>query len=112
MNGYLVTIPEDKYERLCRRREAVRQTMALLEEFRTWLVTEKGTEDLGTGLRLCTTAELWEWMQRCYDPLGAYMPMSLAETAAKRVLGREAAEAAKREAEQLKHYHIDPWEGR
>lgn len=112
MSGEMVTVPEDKYERLCRRRDDLRQGLALLDEFRAWLLVEKGTEDLRAGLSLCTTAELWEWLQRCGSPLGWYMPMNLAETAADRVLGYEAAEVEAREAELLRHYHIDPWEGR
>lgn len=107
-----VTMTEAEYQKLLEKQATLQTSLDQLVEFRAWLLEEKGVEDLDAGLRLCTSAELWTWLQKSYGPLGMWMPMSVAEEAARRVMDRDAAIIERREAELLKLYHIDPWEGK
>lgn len=108
----LIRLSDKRYQELVANKTRVETALAHLDDFRLWLQAVKGTSDLEAGLRLCTTGELWEWLQREYETLSWNVPMNLAEEVAERVMAREAEELRAREEEQLRTYHIDPWEGR
>lgn len=112
LDDELVQVKDTEYQAMLRDREMCQEGIAMLGKFQAWMLQEKGTDDLEAGLRLCTTAELWEWVYQCYRHLEWYAPLGVAEEATNRVLAYEAADLKAREEELMKLFHIDPWAGK